>query len=334
MVYLYETDYISHKFWKFMRPDIFHHRAWGLTSENTERFGDVIRDMYVMVDKFVKRLIEDVADENTVIIICSDHGFRSSPHCQEDGTVIPQVIFKDLNKLLEKLGYLQYKTDDKLTISSIDFNKTLAYHHLAGGLTDFPDAFISLNLKGRQSNGIIEPEQEYAGLKKELIDALLNLRIVESSGSLFEDVVESTLEQTDIKIITKFDVELPEQHVEINGDVYPLSNFYVFLDKSGDHSDPGVFIITGKNIQKGEIIKSAHILNITPTILYLLGLPVAKDMQGKVLIQAIDANFLKRNPIRYIDTYETLGESIGKKTESRLIDEQELEKLRSLGYVH
>jgi predicted AlkP superfamily phosphohydrolase/phosphomutase len=334
MVYVWETDYISHIFWKFMKPDFFQHKSWELTPKNIKKFGSVIKDMYVMVDKFVKKLIEDVADENTTIIICSDHGFRSSPHHQKNGIIVPIVFFKNLNKLLEIMGFLQFKSDIDLKASSIDFTKTLAYHYQLDEPSSYPNVFISLNLKGRQANGIVEPDGEYARVKTELIAALSNLKIVETDESLFDEVVEVSLPQRDIRVTIKSDINLLEQHVRVGGDIFPLSDFYILLDKSGDHSDPGTLIIYGKNIRKVGLIKNAHILDIVPTILYLLDLPVAKDMKGNVLTQAIETDFLKRYPVKYIDSYETTKGAIREEFNHKPIKEQELEQLRSLGYAH
>lgn len=57
-------------------------------------------------------------------------------------------------------------------------------------------------------------------------------------------------------------------------------------------------------------------------------------MKGKVLTEAIDINFLEINPLRYIDTYEITQNPVYKERRPHIIDEQELEKMRSLGYVH
>lgn len=50
----------------------------------------------------------------------------------------------------------------------------------------------------------------------------------------------------------------------------------------------GVVIMSGTGIRKGEVIKNARTLDITPTIFYLLGLSIAKDMDDNVLMEAIE----------------------------------------------
>jgi tetratricopeptide (TPR) repeat protein len=53
-----------------------------------------------------------------------------------------------------------------------------------------------------------------------------------------------------------------------------------------EHRDFGVFAIAGPGIKKDELLHGASVLDVTPTILTLFGLPVGEDMDGKVLDQA------------------------------------------------
>ena len=55
-----------------------------------------------------------------------------------------------------------------------------------------------------------------------------------------------------------------------------------------EHRDFGLFAIRGPGIKAGETIFGASLLDITPTLLHLFGLPVGADMDGKVLVTALD----------------------------------------------
>lgn len=73
---------------------------------------------------------------------------------------------------------------------------------------------------------------------------------------------------------------------------------------SGVHNPyalPGVIIMSGCGIKKGIKIAGAHVYDVAPTILTLLGLPVGADMDGKVLVEALVSG-LKAT---YIKTYES-----------------------------
>lgn len=52
---------------------------------------------------------------------------------------------------------------------------------------------------------------------------------------------------------------------------------------SGNHLDDGIILARGPGIAPGSLLKSVSILDITPSILHHLGLPVASDMPGKVV---------------------------------------------------
>ena len=101
------------------------------------------------------------------------------------------------------------------------------------------------------------------------------------------------------------------------------------------HGPPGILLMQGGPVKPGTVIEGAHILDLYPTMLYLLGLPVPQDAAGKVLLGALDPEFVRRHPVRTIPTYEVLGPAEGLpggRQESGQ-DQRELEKLRALGYL-
>ncbi|MHC4091349.1 MAG: alkaline phosphatase family protein [Planctomycetota bacterium] len=76
----------------------------------------------------------------------------------------------------------------------------------------------------------------------------------------------------------------------------------------GPFAPPGLFIISGSGVKKGVKLTDAHVHDIAPTVLTLLGLPVGADMDGKVLTQALDPQaFPSGLEARYVRTYEATG---------------------------
>ena len=100
-----------------------------------------------------------------------------------------------------------------------------------------------------------------------------------------------------------------------------------------EHSPYGIIVINGPGIKKDELIFGASLLDITPTILTLFGLPVAEDMDGKTLIHAFE------NPpeIETIKSWENIkGEDGSHQKDLELSQEDneaELKQLIDLGYI-
>lgn len=101
--------------------------------------------------------------------------------------------------------------------------------------------------------------------------------------------------------------------------------------RTGDHRLYGVFVASGPHFKPGIKIDDAAVIDITPTLLYLFGLPAARDMDGKILTSAIESSFLKAHPPAYIKSYET-GVRASSITRSSA-DAQLKEQIKALGYT-
>jgi predicted AlkP superfamily phosphohydrolase/phosphomutase len=102
-----------------------------------------------------------------------------------------------------------------------------------------------------------------------------------------------------------------------------------------DHSraPDGVIIASGPYIQmRKQRISEYSVYDITPTILTLFGLPVGKDMDGKVMEDILDPQFLKDNPVAYIKSHNR-GFIWRKYSTESTEDRTMLEKFRALGYI-
>jgi predicted AlkP superfamily phosphohydrolase/phosphomutase/tetratricopeptide (TPR) repeat protein len=101
------------------------------------------------------------------------------------------------------------------------------------------------------------------------------------------------------------------------------------------HRRYGIFMMAGPVTVPGRL-DTTSLLDIAPTVLYLLGLPRAEDMPGRIVQEAIDAAFRARVPERTIATYEGIGKSsrpAGDLVADSRVDNEMIEKLRSLGYI-
>jgi len=66
----------------------------------------------------------------------------------------------------------------------------------------------------------------------------------------------------------------------------------------------GVVFFYGKGVRKAKLEGPLRIVDLTPTLLYFLGLPVGRDMDGIVRSTVFGDDFIAENPIIYISSYE------------------------------
>lgn len=67
----------------------------------------------------------------------------------------------------------------------------------------------------------------------------------------------------------------------------------------------GVLLLLGEGVRAGSRIGSAELVDVVPTLLYGLGFPIARDLDGAVLTNAFEPAFLERQPLTFLPSYET-----------------------------
>jgi predicted AlkP superfamily phosphohydrolase/phosphomutase len=319
--------------WVIMETDWIQHFLW----EEKER---CLLPFYIKIDEMIGHFKESLKKED-VILILSDHGFGSisknfyiNSWLREKGFLIskrqrvrPQenldlgiVHHKKESSMIQKIKYLLVKKR-----LGIDWQKTQAYFYPTGWFWG-----IRINMKGREPNGIVQPE-EYDEVRNRIIEAMERTVDEEEGIRVFERVYRR--EGIYSGAYTK---NAPDIIFALHPDYYLSDRIgnYIFKkrkDRGGFHRRDGMFILHGPGIKKGEKIERAHIMDVAPTILYLLGLPVPKDFDGKVLVEALEPDVLKAYPIRTEDiSLEVEGtDFVMTKTE----EEEVRKSLKGLGYL-
>lgn len=255
-------DRIHHAFWKYM--DNQHHLY---TPGNP--YEGVILDYYRELDSLVGELISQV-DKDTVILVVSDHGAKrmKGAFC--------------INEWLIEEGYLVLKEKPTAPTSfdklEVDWSRTKAWGW--GGYY----ARIFLNIAGREQQGIIPPE-DYEKEREILLEKISH--ITGPNGETWQTRI----------------IKPQEYFKELNGDYPDLMVYFdelywrsagtlghgtMYLEENDTgpddavHDFEGIFILYDPRQKEGRLT-SANILDIAPTVLSKLELPLPAELKGKVI---------------------------------------------------
>lgn len=101
---------------------------------------------------------------------------------------------------------------------------------------------------------------------------------------------------------------------------------------SGDHRPGGIFIARGPEIKAGARLKTPLTdWDLAPTALYLLGLPAARSMDGRIAAEIFKDGALTARPPEYVDSYPAPAAPEGRR--NLPFTPAELERLRLSGYL-
>lgn len=98
-------------------------------------------------------------------------------------------------------------------------------------------------------------------------------------------------------------------------DTSPGERLDSLLASLGGNTSPeadGLFLFLGEGIEPGVFVRKAYLADLVPTLLYGMGLPIARDLDGNVLSPVFQTSFIARQPLTFVPSYETLvvaGES-------------------------
>lgn len=75
---------------------------------------------------------------------------------------------------------------------------------------------------------------------------------------------------------------------------------------SGSHRMKGIIAFWGRGIRRGGTIDDAGLLDVLPTLLTLVDVPLSMDLEGRVLEQALDPAWALYHRPRFVDEYEVV----------------------------
>jgi predicted AlkP superfamily phosphohydrolase/phosphomutase len=256
-------DRLHHAFWKFFDPT---HPKYIPGNQ----FEGIAEEYYQFVDRKIGELIDSIGKDVHVFIL-SDHGSKAmkGAFC--------------VNEWLVKEGYLRLKRKPGSVVdldeAEVDWPHTKAWGW--GGYY----ARIFFNVKGREPDGVVSME-ELPGLKAELKTKLAKIR--DPTGRVMDNRVFEPEEVYGVALGDKPDLMVYFDNLDwrsagtIGHDSLYLSENDIGPDDSV-HSMEGVFVYKGPTGRRQGNIDGLRAIDICPTILRLLNVPVPQDMEGKAI---------------------------------------------------
>jgi len=352
MLHFLASDNGSHALWRFM--DKTHPRYDAALGA---KYGDEMLKLYQHLDRAVAAVNSAVSDPHSTIIM-SDHGFGPLHRTInlnilfiEKGLMhLKPRLFTQLRwwafrngltpatayKILSKLGLqnLTTKVSRKsrnemvgkfLSFEDVDWSKTIVYSMGHVGQ-------IYLNLQGREPQGIVTPDR-YAAARQQVIDALNTLRDPATGKPLVDRIIPR-----EEAAHGPYADQGADLHLILDG--YKTIAFPLFATEgrvltpqirgdSGCHRLHGIFIGHGAGFANGATVPNARIIDLAPTILHLLNVPVPEDMDGRVLIDALTPELRAR-------ATQTTAATTTAQTQVDFTEEEQVEveeRLRALGYL-
>lgn len=257
-------DRIHHGFWK-------HHDPLHRQHDPESPYRDVIRRYYQLLDHEIGTLLE-LVDEDTLILVASDHGARAL-----DGGFC-------VNEWLIQEGFLTLKSraDRVLPLEEVevDWSRTRAWS--TGGYY----ARIFLNVQGRENEGVI-PLSEVESTKSELATRLENTEDEDGNPlgtRVFRpEAIYSRVEGIPPDLIVHFG-DLAWRAVGGVG----YGTIHVQENDTGpddcNHAQFGAFVLAGPGVPARGSVEGTHLLDIAPTLLARSGYDIPPSMQGEDLL--------------------------------------------------
>jgi predicted AlkP superfamily phosphohydrolase/phosphomutase len=357
MVVLFDTDRVLHQLWHYLDPG----HPWRAGGDGTDKSGPVVR-YFQRIDGKVGEIL-DRADENTLVIVLSDHGMgpahnfivlnnwlldvgllqlkRDVPRILKRWLFDAGFTLRNVHRVADRLGlakHAEYKglySMDRLmkmiflSFLDVDWSRSKAYsfgRHLGS---------LYLNVKGREPEGIVEPGQEYENVRQEIMSLAERFAHPRTGERLIGEIVKKEdvyngpyLDRAPDLILRPRDERNIFFGLADFGSNTTVDTVYRY---SGMHRDYGLLMMSGKGVKRGSAIEGAGIQDLAPTILYAMGSPIPADMDGKVLDEVFTEEFKAQTPLM------KGGEASTRKLEefgySEDAEEEIKERLRGLGYL-
>ena len=279
-IHIHTPDWIYHTFAVDLDP------STAKRPEDIPKYRDIELRLYQGVDRLLGQLLE-AADDETVVVVTSDHGAKVSRP------------FVNVDRILERAGLLVHVPAGKGTPKKVDWYSDTTWstideepegdiaidwaHTRAMGQRS---AYVYVNLKGRDPQGIVEPGEEYEKVCDQIIKALYDY----TDPKTDRKPVVLALRREDARILGLYGDRVGDVIYALDPDYREEHGPFLPTARYGEDWDlRGLFIMKGPNVKKGATIeRTVWLTDIVPTICHLADLPVPEHCEGGIVYQALE----------------------------------------------
>jgi len=282
----------------------------GLPAETRQILERGLVDIYQACDRVVANLIEKASDD-TRILIFALHGMGTNLGWSEYFWEIVSQIQRESNELIPKNGLI-YKVKralpwklvrqittrlpDKINNALVPIWSSRMYDWSTTKYFPLPSDYNSnlrINLKGRESKGVVNPGSEYRDLCQSLKEALLSYYDIDTG----EPIVKAVLNLDDLAPRSApYRSLLPDLVIQWSpisavhsrgvrseryGEIRWKPGDKLSSGRSGNHKEKGWFVAVGEGIPPATRADGYNILDLVPTVFHWLGAEPGKAFQGK-----------------------------------------------------
>jgi predicted AlkP superfamily phosphohydrolase/phosphomutase len=346
-------DGLHHAFWAFHDPTSPLHEPDAPAALKT-----LVARWYVEIDAAIGRILS-ACDRETAVIVLSDHGggpapvrqvnlnafLRGAGHLALAGerrahlaTGVRRLMDRARQELPGRMWlkrHLPERVQRRLrrlrnATGAIAWERTRAY----AIPVFYPITAVWVNLAGRQPKGVVAPGAEYERTRDALARDLAALRHPETGEPLVAGVwrreevyagphladAPDLIVETAAGFHGGFDLE------RLVTDV-PLA---ALRNVNGSHTPEGILVAAGGPFRRGVVLDPPSLADVLPTAVHVLGVPLPDDLDGRVLADALDADWMRAHPVQSAAREGGAGDRVTLPAD----DEGEMRKfLQGLGYV-
>lgn len=317
------ADRIQHLFWKTLAdPDSRFFQA-----SSAPRLRERILSIYQAIDGLVGEVLARVdADGATDLFVVSDHGFGSTETWFNVNRWLEReghLFLKPVSGLRKRIFYEAMKVNDSQIVKALlpeslgravrgrvrrersvfktDLDRCIDWRLTRAFFASIPSQGIYIHVK-RDGVGTVEPGEEYEAVRNKIRSRLLLLTDPRDGKPLVDRVwfreelyhgPQAHL-APDLLFVARDYGVLGRELLGTRGIVETSMNW-----PNGFHRMNGVVMAYGPDAARGAKVEGARMIDVAPTVLHSLGLPVPTNMDGRVLTELLEPGFAAENPVRH-----------------------------------